>query len=49
MNSRCWALRRNYLKLYSYFKRNGSHDFNRSLPLYSYKNLLNDKNVHIKL
>jgi len=41
INSRCWSHRRNYIKLYAYFKINASYEFNRCISTLVYKNILN--------
>ena len=46
--SRCWMHRRNYIKLYSYLKRNASYEFNRNIAPLLYKSILAEKNSLIK-
>jgi hypothetical protein len=41
LNSRSWAHRRNYIKLYAFLKMNASFEFNRLFPPLLYKTILN--------
>ena len=49
LGSKNWMLRRNFIKLYTYFKTNASYEFNKSIMPLVYKNIVNEKNVLIKL
>ncbi len=49
VNSKSWMHRRNFIKLYCYFKMNGSYEFNRSITPLVYKNIMAEKNMMIKI
>lgn len=41
LGSKNWMLRRNFIKLYTFFKVNGSFDVNKSITPLVYKNIVN--------
>lgn len=41
LGSKNWMLRRNFIKLYTYFKLNASFELNRSITPLVYKNIVN--------
>jgi hypothetical protein len=49
LGSKNWMLRRNFIKLYTFIKINGSFEVNKSITPLVYKNIVNEKNSLIKL
>lgn len=49
LGSKNWMHRRNFIKLYVYFKIHGSFEFNKSITPLVYKNILIEKNILIKI
>ena len=49
LGAKNWMLRRNFIKLYAYFKKHASFDFNKLITPLVYKNIINEKNVLIKI
>lgn len=49
LGSKNWILRRNFIKLYTYFKRNASYELNRIITPLVYKNIVNEKTPLIKI
>jgi hypothetical protein len=49
LGAKNWMLRRNFIKLYTYFKIHASFEFNRMITPIVYKNIVNEKNVLIKI
>jgi hypothetical protein len=42
-------LRRNFIKMYTYFKMNASYELNKAITPLVYKNIVNEKNALIKM
>lgn len=49
LGSKNWMLRRNFIKLYTFFKANASFEVNKSITPLVYKNIVNEKNTLIKM
>ena len=49
MGSKNWMMRRNFIKLYAFFKINASFEVNKLITPLVYKNIINEKNSLIKM